>query len=196
MKTYAKKGFGTTLVILLVSACGENDSDGGGNTLTPGSSFSALSAEASRLDARAETLPVVLATGILDMGVVTYDGIVSLNPEDGPDLIGNLTLETDFMASEITGGVTNIINEDEEAYTGSLGVSGDIIRSGDTNINASMSGIISNADGDLTTVLTTMTGVFQGFDADMATGTLEGNITGGDYGITGSAVTGTFAAEQ
>ena len=193
---YTNTGCGLAAMLTLLGACGEASNDPDDVTLDPGVNFASLTAEADRLDTRAQSLPTVQAGNIPDMGVVTYNGIVSLNPDEGPDLIGNLRLEADFVGSGIGGGVDNIINDDDQAYTGSLGITGDIVRTGDTNINATLSGTINNTSGELTTLLSTMTGAFQGLGTDMASGTVSGVISGGDYGDTGTGVDGTFAAER
>lgn len=188
--------YGLVPLIAVLGACGEASNNADDVTPQPAATFAGLAAEAARLDVLTQSLPRVQADNIPDTGTVSYDGVVTMNTDTGPDLIGDLTLEAAFMTSGISGGMTNIINEDDEAYTGSLNITGDIVRTGDTNIDALLSGTINNETGELTTVLTTMRGEFRGLGTEAVSGTVEGNIIGGDYGSSGAAVDGTFDAER
>lgn len=133
--------------VALVAGCDSTD-DG-----TPAgyTSFAAIEVDADAMQALYTDANGNLIAGITpateqqipDTGGATYNGFVA-GDVAGSRLIGELTVDTNFLVNTIDSSATNFYHENDGAYTGTLTGTGVLDQSG------TVSQISTNLDGDLT----------------------------------------------
>jgi hypothetical protein len=124
------------------------------------------------LSSKAYTDPTTLPTS----GGATYDGLMSLE-----QIVGEMTMTTDFANDAISGSMTNFIDEDDSAISGTLTISsasdGGIDRTVDTatayTFTAELTGELSDEDGAYT-IVSVILGDFTGPDQEYVEGSVIG----------------------
>jgi len=138
------------------------------------------------------------------MGSANYTGNLGFSASPGTTggivLFGDLALNANFQNNAVTGAVTDIVDNDDNRYAGSFGLtSGQIDRTantaaGERALSADVSGEISAAGGATISIDATLAGDFFGDTPSHVTGTVAGNVV--VDGITTGIINGVFAADQ
>jgi hypothetical protein len=184
--------FATTL-----SACGGGDANANEvDAVIDYTSFVGIQTDATEL-----TGPHISANGILanapslegDLpatGSVEYNGFVVVSMT-GYEMIGQLSIETDFATASVNGTAWNFIHEVNGAYTGTLSADG-MLTPGATaaipQISATLEGALQNG-GQIFSTAIALEGNFLGTDYLAIGGNADGFV-GGEF------ASGIFAAEQ
>jgi hypothetical protein len=123
-------------------------------------------------------------------GSAEYNGFVVASIT-GSEMIGQLSIETDFATASVNGTAWNFIHEVNGAYTGTLSADG-ILTSGATSaipqISATLEGALQN-DGQIFPTTIALEGYFLGTDYLAIGGNADGFV-GDEF------ASGIFAAEQ
>lgn len=120
----------------------------------------------------------------------TYDGYILLDASSiwlRESYAGEMTLEAQFASDTVTGSASNLYDSSGRAVAGSLAISGgQIDRSAAPasggQITGGLDGVLSDADGVVLTVDSTLTGDFYGPDAEGYMAVIGGTMSSTDYG--------------
>jgi hypothetical protein len=187
MKTKMKLLSAAAVTSLLVACGGSDDVVDDG----PYTSFDAITADAAAMAARYETAPVTDFAELPVAGSATYQGFVGGDLTDGDldqrEIIGQLTLVTDFAAPDVVDGrAYNFLLDDSSPVTGELALDqGNILDNGGVaEISAILTG---DLDGNATDI--SLDGTFLGDQYDAVGGIATGLVGG-------STLDGGFIAER
>lgn len=182
------------LPVLALAACGSSGS-------STGVSFDEYVSEALDLDDDIAGLPFDEPAGLPTTGNASYDGvigaIVGAGTIDEVSVAGDLELTVQFAQNSITGNVTDIVDEFDGRYAGTLNITDGIIDRDvdlvtDFTFVADMSGNLTNPAGGPVSVDALLRGDFFGSGQYIA-GEVSGNLRT-DLGTT--FIDGDFLAEE
>lgn len=197
----AKSGFQIFLVIAFagLAACGGGGGGGGSPTEDPDplpnpdpatEPVEMRAASEDLLDIYADPINYTALSGVPTTGSASYRGYLSGElsnvSDDLPDnLIGNLTIDIQFgTALSVTGTATNFFDEDNNAVSGSLSLSGgQLDRTGNPNQDATFvllaDGLLTDDDGDQMDLASQLEGDFLGAQHNALGGAVFGRVTSG-----------------
>ena len=133
------------------------------------------------LDANAEG-EIIAPSELPTAGSATYEGVaIASTPEAG--FAGNITLRADFEDNAISGGISNIVDDLDQRFTGSLDVENgvidrDAITTREYTYEADLNGTLINSDNETVRVDGFLAGDFIGTGAEATAGIVGGSVTG------------------
>jgi len=180
------------LGLLLLGACG-----GGGTTSPstptiptppPTSGSASLDAARSLLDTYADPLTYTAMGSIPTTGSASFNGYAYGNLANSTDtitdnIVGDLSINVSYGGStSFTGSISDIVDEDGDALTGSLTLSsGSLNRSGsptqDPTVAISISGSLTDGSAQTLNITGLLEGDFLGTSANALGGELLGTVT-------------------
>lgn len=166
--------------IVLLSGCGGGGGGGGNAGSSP--SFASYDAQFVSLAERNQNIPFSDPASLPTTGSATYSGVLAV--QSGLLVAaGDLTLNANFgpVSNPITGSVTNIVNNENQRYSGSLAIGNSSIdRTADVNTDytfaASLTGQLG-LNGETGVVNGEILGDFLGTDQRSVAGEVFGTIS-------------------